>query len=115
MLSIGGYLPPEKTGTILNAVTATGAGAALALGSLLSKHSVTLTWGGTVPISAVVALEGSQDGTNYVAMKTIIMDASPYIQAVVNVPVKYVRGNYVSKVGGDGTTAITMTYSGGGN
>jgi hypothetical protein len=33
----------------------------------------------------------------------------------VNKPVRYVRGNYVSKSGGDGTTAVTLVCTHGGN
>lgn len=115
MLAAGGNTPPEASGTLLSAVTSTGTGTALDLGSVLSKHTVMLTWGGTVPTSISAALEGSLDNTNFYSIGSVDMNASPYMYHVVNKPVRYVRGNYIGKVGGDGTTALTMNYAGGGN
>lgn len=99
--------------SLLNAVTSTGTGTATVLDKLLSMHTITVTWGGTAPTSVVVALEGSCDGINYGALTTETITASPTLVHVVNKPVQYIRGNYVSKTGGDGTTSVTMTVDSG--
>ena len=101
--------------TLLSAVTATGAGTALDLGFLTAKSTCHVTWSGTAPTNTVVALEGSINNSTYAALATVTVTATGTMWHMVNKPVRYLRGNYVSKSGGDGTTAVTMICTAGGN
>lgn len=109
--------------TLLNAVTATGAGTAQSFTKIneltvnrvpVSKHMCTATWGGTTPTSIAFDVEGSEDGTNYGDLATVTMTASPTVFHIEKQSVTYIRGNYNSKVGGDGTTSLTLTCTSGG-
>lgn len=93
--------------TLLNAVTATGAGEALDLSSVVTNFTHMVTWGGTVPTNTVVRLEGSIDGVNWATLDSQTVTATNSIYFVTGKPVRYIRGNYVSKSGGDGTTSVT--------
>ena len=97
-------------GTLLSAVTATGAGSATNLLRPLKRFSVTVTWSGTAPTNTVVSLDGSEDGTNFAALSTQTITASGTIFHVDVKPVIALKGNFVSKSGGDGTTAVTITF-----
>ena len=101
--------------TLLSAVTATGTGTAYDLKYATSQSTCTVTWGGTTPTNTVVALEGSIDNSTYAALATVTVTATGTMWHTVNKPVRYIRGNYVSKSGGDGTTAVTMVCVAGGN
>lgn len=94
--------------TLLSAVTATGSGTAVDIGKPYPLFTCAVTWGGTAPTNTVVALEGSIDGTTYAALQTVTVTATGTIFHVADKPVMYYRGNYVSKSGGDATTAVTM-------
>ena len=101
--------------TLLNAATATGAGAAQKTFSIPEAHSVQVTMGGTVVATAVtVALEGSLDGTFWQALATHALvageiSAEGALFHVVNSPTKYVRANLTTLTGGTAPT-VTVKY-----
>jgi len=100
------YIP---TVTLLNAVTATGAGASTPIGIPFTKFTCVSTWGGTVPTSELINVEGSLDGTTWVVLVQTTVSASPTIYSTSGGhAVFYIRGNYVSKVVGDATTSATL-------
>lgn len=103
--------------TLLSGVTATGAGAVTDLGAPVSQHACTVTIGGTAPTSVTVGLYGSQDGINFQLLGTQqVITTSGTIFQILNSPgIRYILGNYVSKVGGDGTTSVTLSVTSGGN
>ena len=105
--------------TLLNAVIATGPGTGVrlpsnTLGTVTSSFTCVVTWGGTTPTNTVVALEGSLDNLIYFVLSTNTVTSSPTPFFVTDKAVKYIRGNYVSKSGGDGTTAVTLVCQPGG-
>ncbi len=92
--------------TLLNAVTSTGVGTAQTLYKPMHLFNCNLATGGTTPTDWSITLEGSIDGTTY---GTLASDASPnYTFQAIDKPVNYIRGNYVSKTGGDATTSFTL-------
>jgi len=93
--------------TLLSAATATGAGTALDLSTVVSSFTHMITWGGTVPTNTVVRLEGSIDGTNWATLDSQTVTLTNSIYFITGKPVRYIRGNYVSKSGGDATTSVT--------
>ena len=101
--------------TLLNAATATGAGAAQYTGSIPAMHTVQVTMGGTVVATAVtVDLEGSLDGEFWQALASHALTAGEItaegaIFHVVNAPTKYVRANLTTLTGGTAPT-ITVLY-----
>jgi hypothetical protein len=104
---------------ILNAVTGTGTGSSFrlepnTLSTVTAFFTCQVTWGGTTPTSTVVAVNGSLDNTNFYPLATVTVTASPTLFHIANKPVKYIQGNYVSKVGGDGTTSVTLLCMPGG-
>jgi hypothetical protein len=101
--------PFISTTTLFNAVTATGAGTAVPIGIPFTKFTCVNTWGGTVPTNEVVDLEGSLDNSVWVQLVRTTVTASPTIYSTSGGhAVFYIRGNYISKSGGDGTTSVTM-------
>lgn len=107
--------PYKEKITLLSAKTATGAGTAEPMKVPLSDFTCHVTWGGTAPTNTVVTLEGSIDNTTYATLSTMTITASGTMWHIANKPVNYIRGNYVSKSGGDGTTAVTLICIAGGN
>lgn len=103
-----GYSRYSGTATLLSGVVSTGAGSSESLQVTCSRFTVTVTWGGTSPTNTVVNLEGSIDGTNFGILGTSTVTATGTMFHVVDKPVNHIRGNYVSKSGGDGTTSVTM-------
>jgi hypothetical protein len=99
---------------LLRAVTATGTGNIFWLQVPMSKHMCTVTWGGTVPTDTYVILEGGQDGTNLVSLASTTITASPTSFHIDKPSITHIRGNYVSKTDGDGTTSVTLTCTSGG-
>ncbi len=103
----------EATNTLLSAVTATGVGSSIDLGGNASKHTCTVTWGGTVPTSTLINIWGSVDNT-FPATSTTLYLTQQNVTAtkrtfhIVNKPVRYLLGEYVSKVAGDDTTSVTI-------
>lgn len=100
------------TVTLLDAVTATGAGAGLSLEGIIARHTFTIVWSGTTPTNTVVALEGTIDGVTWASLATVTATGSGTMAHIVDKPVMMVRANYVSKSGGDATTAVTVKYIG---
>jgi len=106
---------PEANNTLLSAVIVTGAGTAKDLGFTTSQHTCLAAWGGTAPTDLTFNVEGSIDNSTFEALYSATMTATPVMTHVVNKPVRYIRGNYVSKSDGDATTSITITCTSGGN
>ncbi len=107
-------IPPEATNTLLNAVTSTGDGTPVDLGFTVSRFTVTIVWGGLIPTSTITTLKGSIDNITFATLVTQTSTASGDMYHVVNKPVRYILGGYTSKVGGDGTTSVTMKCTAGG-
>lgn len=102
---------------LLSNVTSYGSGDYCNFYTLLSQFTGVIQIGGTQPTSVTVALEGSIDGVVWVHLEDVVVtgDADPYMFHIVNKPVPMVRGNYVSKVGGDSSTSVTLEIVAGGN
>jgi len=98
----------------LISTNATGAGSATMLQHPFSIHGWVVTWSGTVPTSVLVNLEGSLDGTTWYIIKQLTVTTSGTADTESGYMANYVRANYVSKVGGDATTTVTVTYIGSG-
>lgn len=96
---------------LLNAVTSTGTGSSINLNTYMDEFTCVVTWGGTTPTNTVVALQGSLDDTTFAALATETITATGTMFHVVDKSVRYVRGNYVSRSGGDATTAVTLKCS----
>lgn len=108
-------LKPEASNTLLSAVTSTGTGTAKDLGYTVGQHTCVAAWGGTAPTDITFYVEGSIDNSTFVTLYSATMTASPVMTHIVYKPVRYLRGNYVSKTGGNGTTSLTITCTSGGN
>ena len=107
-----GTQPLEATNTLLSAVTATGQGTAVDLGGHASSHTCIVTTSGTAPTTIVFSLWGSIDNSLFVTTGSntyTIATAASQIVFITGKPVRYLKGSYDSKTGGDGTTAVTMT------
>lgn len=100
--------------TLLSTTTSTGTGTPILLslssGVAVNAGSCVIVWGGTTPTNTIVYVEGSLDGITWPAqhLVEVTSTASGELFHWVNKPVKYLRGNYVSKTGGDATTSVTM-------
>lgn len=108
---------------LLSSVTATGAGTSYsfapgggdAFGIVpIASHTCTSTWNGTAPTNIVFNIECSEDGTNFGTCAAVTMTASPTITHIADKPIRYIRGNYVSKSGGSTDTKLTLTCTSGG-
>jgi len=104
---------PEQPGsiTLLNAVTATGVGAEIDMGAVYHSFACTVVIGGTAPTNVVVGfalanISGVYDSTNIEDTKTFT--ATPSRWYTVFKSGRYIKGNYVSKSAGDGTTSVTL-------
>lgn len=106
---------PENGYTVLTANTAGFTGVSKDLGFTCSKLSVLISWGGTAPTSTSTILQGSLDNTTFATLVTHSSTATGDMYHVVNKPVRYIKGGFASKVGGDSTTTVTMKVWGGGN
>ena len=107
--------PYTRKTVLLNAVTGTGAGDTMDIECVLSQFTCVVKWGGTTPTNTVVRLEGSIDGTVWGSLAEVTVTATGTMFHIVNKPVQFIRGNYVSKSGGDATTAVTLDVVAGGN
>lgn len=97
---------------LMKSATATGAGTVLDLGNpMFAEFTCAVTWGGTAPTNTVVDLEGSIDNSTFDELATETVTATGTMFHVVDKPVRYIRGEYVSKSGGDATTAVTIKCS----
>jgi len=113
--------PATGNYTLLSAVTSTGAGTAKCFYKVssgreaaVSQHGCTSTWSGTAPTNIVHNLECSTDGRNFETCGAVTMTASPTLTYIDKPGLFCIRDNYVSKSGGDGTTALTTTCRSGG-
>lgn len=101
---------PAYTG--LNAVTVTGAGTSLNMGSSYSSFALQVTITGN-PTQTVVWIEGSLDGTNWAPTPLLKWDlTTPQVSAdivfVKDVPVQYVRANLKTLGGGSSPTVTAV-------
>lgn len=92
----------------LSAASALGAGVSRDLEEVLSCHGLVVTVTGS-PDMMNVALEGSLDGTTWVAVATA-SGASPAAVFVDARPVRYVRANLTVLTGGTSPT-VTATMA----
>lgn len=92
---------------LLNAVTATGAGAAVVLPEPLSRFTSYATVTGA-PTAVSAILEGSLDGTSWFPMNSHSAGGVLYFTSG---PVKYVRGNLATLTGGT-TPTVTLWVAG---
>jgi len=98
---------------LLNAVTATGIGGEVDTGRMCGKFHCTVSWGGTAPTSVLVSVlfsdqSGIYDGSGSgIANQTIT--ASPTKLQITGYYGRYLKGNYVSKVGGSTDTSVTIS------
>ena len=106
---------PENGYTVLTANTAGFTGATNDVGFTASKFTVTITWGGAAPTSTSTTLQGSTDNSTFATLVTHSSIASGDMYHVVNKPVRYIKGGFASKVGGDATSTVTMKVWAGGN
>lgn len=98
--------------TLLDAVTATGAGTAYSLGGLMSNFSIVIVYATAAADVATVKLQGSHDDTNWVDMgNSVDVSATTVGFAVANKPFQYVRGNLSAYTAGS-CTGVTMIVSG---
>lgn len=105
---------------LLDAVTATGDGKAKGIGFTTSKVTCHIRVTGTAPTSVDVNVKGSIDNTTYTVMVIgdhtyTIATAGTQTFSIRNRDASLLQGVYVSRVGGDGTTAVTLQCSVGGN
>lgn len=114
------YFKPEVTATVFSASAATGdATSATDFGFTSDKRTCTITTAGTAPTTVTVSLYGSIDNsTSYVQLAShtyTVATADTKMFHVVNKPVRWVKGRYDSKTGGDGTTTVKLDCVAGGN
>lgn len=99
---------PENTFTILSANTMGFTSAAQDIGFTARSLSVSVTWSGTTPTNEASAVLGSIDNSSFYTLVTNTATASPTLYFQVDKPVRYVKGKYASKSGGDATSTMTM-------
>jgi hypothetical protein len=99
--------------TLLNAVTSTGIGSEVDTGKMFGKWHCTVTLGGTAPTSVSVSVLFSDKSgvydTSGLGIPAQTVTASPTKLQITSYYGRYIKGNYISKVGGDGTTAVTLS------
>ena len=111
--------PATESYTLFSAVTATGAGTAQCLvwrGYTMptQNHNCTATWSGTAPTNIVFNVNCGESATKIGNCSTQTMTASPWVFQLNKPATVCMQGDYVSKSGGDGTTALTLTCTSGG-
>jgi len=98
--------------TLLDAATATGASVSVKMNRKPSQHTFQVTMGGTVVATGVtVDAEGSLDDITYFQLASHALSAGEITAEgamfhLADMPVKYIRANLTSLVGG---TAPTVT------
>ena len=102
-----------NTANLLSAVAATGAGSSVLASPWNSNHAMQITITGA-PTAVTVDLEGSLDGTTWVALVSHVMSAgelaaSKALVFVTGAPVPMVRGNLTTLTGGT-TPTVTVKY-----
>ncbi len=105
---------------LLYQVTAIGIGSAKDFGFVSQMVTCHIVVGGTAPTSVDVQVLGSIDKTTYTNMMSsdhTYTIASPDTQTftISGIQSQWYKGEYVSKVDGDGTTSVTFTCVSGGN
>ena len=90
----------------LNAVTATGAGAAIDLGVTRTKFTMQTTVTGA-PTAVSVTLQGSLDGVNWSTLATSTSTTGDQ-QYAIDRPVRFVRTNLGTLTGGTSPTVTTF-------
>lgn len=100
----------NKYATLLNAVSATGPGAAVDLSSSPLRHHAWEIVVTGAPTASEVHLQGSLDNTNWYTLDTSTTTSSE-LRFVVDKPVRFVRANWISVSGGTAPT-VTVRYLG---
>jgi len=98
--------------TLLSAVTGAGAGTIKKSAYPMQHHALSITITGS-PTTIVVDLEGSVDGTNFVALGTKTFSAGEKTAAfallfVIDKPVTYVQANVTTLSGGSSPTVTAL-------
>lgn len=109
-----GFLP-ENGYTLLTASTAGLTGSSNDIGFTTNKFTVTIVWGGTAATTTTTKLLGSIDNSTFATLVTHVSSASGEMYHVAEKPVRYVKGEFTSKTGGDATSVVTMKIWAGGN
>jgi hypothetical protein len=105
--------------TVLAATASTGIGSEIDLGRQYDKFSCTAVVGGTQPTSATFGIvlagkSGIYDSTGIEDSVTLLgATGTTKRWYTVNKSGRYIKGNYVSKVGGDGTTTVAIVCTAG--
>jgi hypothetical protein len=106
---------PENGYTILTANTAGFTGSSNDIGFTTNKFTVTIVWGGTAATTTTTKLWGSIDNSTFATLVTHVSSASGEMYHVADKSVRYVKGEFTSKTGGDATSVVTMKIWAGGN
>lgn len=105
----------EESLTLLNAQTSTGLGSEYKLDKAYQFHRCMALWGGTIPTNIRFGIHFTDESEVYDTVNyevDITITSSPWRFYMVNKGGKFVKGNYISKSGGDGTTSMTLKCAG---
>ena len=97
--------------TLMSAQMITGTATEHQLTRSANQFSCEATWGGTVPTSITFWVQLADTTTVYDSASgdaEVTMTASPKRFYLIYKAGKFIRANYISKVGGDGTTSLTV-------
>lgn len=93
---------------LLDAAAATGTSDSITLRKIPSKYSMQLIVTGS-PTTLVVDLEGSLNGTDFIAVVQSTATASGSMTFNVDEPIRYVRAN-VTAISGGTTPTVTVLF-----
>jgi hypothetical protein len=105
---------------LCSSVTATGdcASDGIDIGFQSSKFRCWVSFAGTAPTSVIIKLKGAgalSDVYSTDVTHTVTYSDTDSWSFLINKSLRFIKGNYTSKVGGDGTTAVTLKCRAGGN
>ena len=110
---------PETTATIFDASSSTHVAlASTDAGFTGDKRTCFVTTGATAPTSVAVKVYGSIDNSTFVNLAShtyTVASADTRMFHIVNKPVRWLKGEFVGKVGGDATTTVEIACTNGGN
>ena len=103
---------PRGGGKLLSAVTATGAGAAVALNGACRSATMQVSFTGGTFTALSVKLQGSVDGgDNWFDLATASTTVTGEVQFSVDKPFSAVRANLVTYTLATGTPAVTVSFA----
>jgi hypothetical protein len=121
VLAMAGFVSAADPITLLSAVTSTGDGTEVDIyttrtgvdkSAWAANFTCTVTLAGTAPTSVIVAVKGGiVTGTAHASLAThtyTVATVDTKTFHVTSKGIRYITGNFTSKVGGDGTTAVTL-------